>query len=77
MKPIQILLVLAIQKNSELPLNHIQCDTTDDESDTENTLLIYMLHIENEYETPIDSNSYQSNTSNSNPEEPSNNQNTI
>ena len=35
-------------KNLGIKLAHIYCETTDDESDTENTLLRYMLHIENE-----------------------------
>ena len=45
--------------NSKLQLNHIHCESTNDENETENTLSKNMLHIENEYETPIDSNYYQ------------------
>ena len=44
---------------SKLQLNHINCESTDDESETENTLSIIMLLIENEYETSIESNYYQ------------------
>ena len=36
-----------------------------------------MLHIENEYKIPIDSNCYQNNTNSSNPEKLKNSQNTI
>ena len=43
-------------KISELKLNHVHCETTDDESETEITLSIKMVHVQNEYETPIESN---------------------
>ena len=43
-------------KYSQLQLNHIHCESTESK---ENTLSINMFHIENEYETPIDSNYYQ------------------
>ena len=46
-------------ESSKLQLNHINCESTDDESETENTLSIIMLLIENEYETSIESNYYQ------------------
>ena len=36
-----------------------------------------MLHIENECKTPIDSNYYQNNAINFNPEKPNDNQNTL
>ena len=45
----------------ELQLNHIHCESTDDESETENTLSIKTLQINNEYETPNNSNFYQKN----------------
>ena len=35
----------------ELQLNHINCESTDSESDTENTLLVNMIKVENIYET--------------------------
>ena len=46
----------------EIQFNHIHCETTDEKSDAENTLLTNMLHIKNEYETPNNSNYYQNNT---------------
>ena len=46
-------------ESSELHLNHIQCEYTDDESETENPLSINMLHIKEENETIIESNYYQ------------------
>ena len=46
-------------ENSELQVNHINCESTDDDSETENTLSKNMLQIENEYETPIKSSCYQ------------------
>ena len=42
-------------ENSELLLSHIHCETTVSESETKNTLLINMLHIEKDYKTPIQS----------------------
>ena len=51
-------------QNSELQLNHIICESTDDESETENTLSINMLQVESEYETPVESNYYQNNNNN-------------
>ena len=44
---------------SELQLNHINCESTDDENETENTLIKNMLKIEHEYEKPNESNYYQ------------------
>ena len=40
----------------KLQLNHIDCKTTDDENDTENTLIFTMLKVKNEYETPTELN---------------------
>ena len=51
-------------ENSELQLSHIKCESTDDESETEITLSLNMLQIENEYETPIERNFYQNNHNN-------------
>ena len=51
-------------ENSELQLSHIKCESTDDESETESTLSLNMLQIENEYETPIERNFYQNNHNN-------------
>ena len=45
--------------NSELQLNPITCESTNDESETENTFSINMLQIENECQTPIEPNYYQ------------------
>ena len=36
-------------KTSEIQLNHIHCESRDDESETENTKIINMLKIESEY----------------------------
>ena len=53
-------------ENKELYLNHLTCESTDDESKTENTLSINMLQIENEYKYSllIESNYYQNNHNN-------------
>ena len=45
-------------------LNHINCEFTDTESDTENTISINMINVENDYEPiiyeqPIYSHTYQ------------------
>ena len=40
-------------KNTELQLNHINCESTDSESDTENTISTNMIKLENDYETVI------------------------
>ena len=40
-------------ENSELKLNHMHCESTDDKSETENTLSINMNNTKNEYETTI------------------------
>ena len=40
---------------------HINCESADDESETENTLSIKMLQVENEYGIPIETNCYQNN----------------
>ena len=36
----------------------MNCELTDDEKETETSLSINMLQVENDYETPIDSNFY-------------------
>ena len=36
-----------------MQLNHINCESTDSESDTENTILINMINVENDYEPII------------------------
>ena len=51
-------------ENSKLLLTRINCESTDDESETENMLSINKLKIENEYKTPIESNYYQNNNHN-------------
>ena len=61
-KPNQTLPVL-LQRIQNFQLYHINCEFTDDESETENTLSINMVQIENEYETLIKSNYYQNNKS--------------
>ena len=38
-------------ESTELQLNHINCESTDSESDTENTILVNMIEVENDYET--------------------------
>ena len=40
-------------KTTELQLNHINCESTDSESDTENTISINMINVENDYEPII------------------------
>ena len=60
-KPNQTLMVLITHKNSELHQNHIYRESTDDESETENTLSTSMLQIEIEYEAPIESIHFQNN----------------
>ena len=44
-------------ETSELQLNHINCEVTDVESETENTLIINMLKIEQEPKIPVYPNS--------------------
>ena len=46
-------------KTSEIQLNHIHCESKDDESETENTKIINRLKIKSEYETPTESNYYR------------------
>ena len=48
-----------ITETSELQVSHIQCESTDEETETENTLSFNMSRIEHEYETPFESNFYQ------------------
>ena len=40
-------------ESTELQLNHINCESTDSESDTENTISINMIHVEIDYEPII------------------------
>ena len=40
-------------ENNELQLNHINCESTDTESDTDNTISVNMITVENDYETII------------------------
>ena len=49
---------------TELQLNHVNCESTDSECDTENTISINMINVENGYEPilyeqPIYSHIYQ------------------
>ena len=45
-------------ETSEFQVNHIHCESADDHSDTENPIIIFELRIENEYETPVQSDHY-------------------
>ena len=50
-------------ESTELQLNHINCESTDSESDTDNAISIKMIHVENDnepiiYEQPIHSHIY-------------------
>ena len=38
-------------ETTELQLNHINCESTEIENDTENTILVNMIKVENDYET--------------------------
>ena len=38
-------------ETTELRFNHINCESTDSENDTENTILVNMIEVENDYET--------------------------
>ena len=40
-------------ENNELQLNHINCEPTDTESDTDNTMIVNMITVENDYEPMI------------------------
>ena len=40
-------------ENNELQLNHINCESTDTESDTENNISVNMITVENDYESII------------------------
>ena len=40
-------------ENSKLQLNHINCESTDTESDTDNTISVNMITVENDYEPII------------------------
>ena len=37
-------------ESTELQLNHINCESTDSESDTNNTISVNMITVENDYE---------------------------
>ena len=37
-------------ESTELQLNHINCESTDSESDTNNTIPVKMITVENDYE---------------------------
>ena len=39
--------------NNEIQLNHIHCESTDTESDTDNTISVNMITVENDYEPII------------------------
>ena len=38
-------------ETTELQLNHINCESTDSDSDIENSLLVSMIEVENDYES--------------------------
>ena len=38
-------------ESTELKLNHINCESTDSENDTESTISVNMIEVENDYET--------------------------
>ena len=40
-------------ENKELQLNHINCESTDTESDTDKTISVNMITVENYYEVMI------------------------
>ena len=40
-------------ENNELQLNHINCESTDTESDTDKTISVNMITVENDYEPII------------------------
>ena len=51
-------------ENIELQVNHINCESTDSESDTDNNILVDMISVENDYESityeePFSSNIYE------------------
>ena len=49
-------------QNNELQLNHINCESTDTESDTDNTISVNMITVENDYEPIIYEQPYSSHT---------------
>ena len=63
-------------ETSSLQLSHIHCETTDDKSDSESTLIISGLKIDKEYETPTDSIYYHNEIISSNPQQPENSKDT-
>ena len=40
-------------ENHKIPLNHIHCESSDTESDTENTISVNMISVKNDYEPVI------------------------
>ena len=52
---------------------HVHCESVDDQSENENTLVINMLRIEHEIGTPIEASYYQNENPNSEPQEPKKN----
>ena len=40
-------------ESTELQINHINCESTDSESETDNAISINMIHVENDYEPVI------------------------
>ena len=63
-------------KTSEIQLNHIHCESTEDESETENILVINMPRIEHNFEITIETNSYQNDNPNSTLQKPKTMKNT-
>ena len=59
---------------SELQFNHIHCESTDDESDIENTLLINKLKTDHEFKALMESKYYQNDIISFNPQETDKNQ---
>ena len=47
-------------ENNDLQLNHINCESTDTESDTDNTISVNMITVENDYEPIIYEQSFSS-----------------
>ena len=51
-------------ETSELQLNHIHFESTDDKSDTKSTLIINKFETNHEYKKPIESNYYKNDSIN-------------
>ena len=47
-------------ENTELQSNHINCETTDSENDTDNTISVNMIEVGNDYEPLIYEQPFQS-----------------